>query len=124
MAAEVDDHQPHCKIKKVKTFIGLIVFSGARGIVDIPFTTDEFTAKPEKDYTHTEGVLRFEDGEVSRQIIIPIVNSRHAPHNHFQTIHSTFKQFQISNFFYSIFRNFMVSWYIPERICSEWILST
>ena len=75
------------------------MFSGARGIVEIPFTTDEFTAKPEKDYTHTEGVLRFEDGEVSRQIIIPIVNSRHAPHNHFQTIYSTLKQLQISNSF-------------------------
>merc|ERR1719189_2038519 len=46
--------------------------SGARGTVGIPFTTEEGTAKAEKDYEHVEGELLFNNEENSKTIEIAI----------------------------------------------------
>lgn len=41
----------------------VVRYSGARGRVVIPYRTIEGTAKPGKQYTHTEGSLTFEDNQ-------------------------------------------------------------
>ena len=49
-------------------------FVGARAKVDVPYSTDEFTAKSGVDYVHTEGVLHFDDDDTEAVIIVPIIN--------------------------------------------------
>ncbi|XP_075255247.1 sodium/calcium exchanger Calx-like [Convolutriloba macropyga] len=51
-------------------------YKGARGVVEVPYTTDEFTAIAGKDFKATNGVLRFEDNEVVHEIIIPVMSNR------------------------------------------------
>ena len=41
----------------------VVRYSGARGRVIIPYRTMEGTAKPSKQYVHTEGSLTFEDNQ-------------------------------------------------------------
>lgn len=41
----------------------VVRYSGARGRVIIPYRTVEGTAKPGKQYVHTEGSLTFEDNQ-------------------------------------------------------------
>ncbi|XP_037069863.1 sodium/calcium exchanger 3-like isoform X1 [Pollicipes pollicipes] len=48
-------------------------WSGARGRVAVPYTTIEGTAKPNKDYEHTEGEVIFENNETEQFITIPII---------------------------------------------------
>ena len=49
-------------------------FSGARGVVEIGYYTEEFTATPGLDYVQTAGRLRFENGDISKKIRVPILN--------------------------------------------------
>ncbi|XP_043215807.1 sodium/calcium exchanger 3-like isoform X3 [Amphibalanus amphitrite] len=51
----------------------VVRWSGARGRVAVPFTTIEGTAKPNKDYEHTEGEVIFENNETEQYITIPII---------------------------------------------------
>lgn len=41
----------------------VIRHGGSRGRVALPYRTEEGTAKPDRDYGHSEGVLTFEEGE-------------------------------------------------------------
>ncbi|OAD56815.1 Sodium/calcium exchanger 3 [Eufriesea mexicana] len=48
----------------------IVRYSGARGRVVIPYRTIEGTAKPGKQYMHTEGSLTFEDNQTERLVLI------------------------------------------------------
>ncbi|CAK9813316.1 Sodium/calcium exchanger 2 [Anthophora quadrimaculata] len=51
----------------------VVRYSGARGRVVIPYRTIEGTAKPGKQYQHTEGSLTFEDNQTEKVITLSIV---------------------------------------------------
>ncbi|XP_076667566.1 sodium/calcium exchanger 3 [Andrena cerasifolii] len=53
--------------------LGVVRYSGARGRVVIPYRTIEGTAKPGKQYTHTEGSLTFEDNQTEKVINLEII---------------------------------------------------
>ncbi|XP_048261840.1 sodium/calcium exchanger 3 isoform X3 [Bombus terrestris] len=51
----------------------VVRYSGARGRVTIPYRTIEGTAKPTKQYMHTEGSLTFEDNQTEKLIQLSII---------------------------------------------------
>ncbi|XP_076234435.1 sodium/calcium exchanger 3 isoform X2 [Calliopsis andreniformis] len=51
----------------------VVRYSGARGRVVVPYRTIEGTAKPGKQYTHTEGSLTFEDNQTEKVINLEII---------------------------------------------------
>ncbi|CAK9808867.1 Sodium/calcium exchanger 1 [Anthophora plagiata] len=51
----------------------VVRYSGARGRVVIPYRTIEGTAKPGKQYQHTEGSLTFEDNQTEKVITLSII---------------------------------------------------
>ncbi|KYM82810.1 Sodium/calcium exchanger 1 [Atta colombica] len=51
----------------------VVRYSGARGRVIIPYRTMEGTAKPSKQYVHTEGSLTFEDNQTEKVINLEII---------------------------------------------------
>ncbi|XP_011066109.1 PREDICTED: sodium/calcium exchanger 2 isoform X3 [Acromyrmex echinatior] len=51
----------------------VVRYSGARGRVIIPYRTMEGTAKPGKQYVHTEGSLTFEDNQTEKVINLEII---------------------------------------------------
>ncbi|XP_067216392.1 sodium/calcium exchanger Calx isoform X2 [Linepithema humile] len=51
----------------------VIRYSGARGRVIIPYRTVEGTAKPGKQYVHTEGSLTFEDNQTEKFLNLEII---------------------------------------------------
>ncbi|XP_011699398.1 PREDICTED: sodium/calcium exchanger 2 isoform X2 [Wasmannia auropunctata] len=51
----------------------VVRYSGARGRVIIPYRTVEGTAKPGKQYVHTEGNLTFEDNQTEKVINLEII---------------------------------------------------
>lgn len=51
----------------------MVRYSGARGRVIIPYRTVEGTAKPGKQYVHTEGSLTFEDNQTEKMINLEII---------------------------------------------------
>ncbi|XP_032669555.1 sodium/calcium exchanger 1 isoform X1 [Odontomachus brunneus] len=51
----------------------VVRYSGARGRVIIPYRTVEGTAKPGKQYVHTEGSLTFEDNQTEKIINLEII---------------------------------------------------
>ncbi|XP_026296731.1 sodium/calcium exchanger 3 isoform X2 [Apis mellifera] len=48
-------------------------YSGARGRVVVPYRTIEGTAKPGKQYMHTESSLTFEDNQTEKEITLEII---------------------------------------------------
>lgn len=50
----------------------VVRYSGARGRVIIPYRTMEGTAKPGKQYMHTEGSLIFEDNQTEWVTYLPL----------------------------------------------------
>ncbi|XP_043672127.1 sodium/calcium exchanger 1 isoform X3 [Vespula pensylvanica] len=51
----------------------VVRYSGARGRVIIPYRTIEGTAKPGKQYVHTEGSLTFEDNQTEKTVSMEII---------------------------------------------------
>ncbi|XP_008549239.1 sodium/calcium exchanger 3 [Microplitis demolitor] len=51
----------------------IVRYSGARGRVVVPFRTVEGTAKPGKQYVHTEGTVTFEDNQTEKTIMLTII---------------------------------------------------
>ncbi|XP_077262582.1 sodium/calcium exchanger 3 isoform X1 [Temnothorax americanus] len=51
----------------------VVRYSGARGRVIVPYRTEEGTAKPGKQYVHTEGTLTFEDNQTEKVINLEII---------------------------------------------------
>nr|XP_012150085.1 PREDICTED: sodium/calcium exchanger 3 isoform X2 [Megachile rotundata] len=51
----------------------VVRYSGARGRVVVPYRTIEGTAKPGKQYLHTEGTLTFEDNQTEKVINLSII---------------------------------------------------
>ncbi|XP_076283355.1 sodium/calcium exchanger 3 isoform X2 [Lasioglossum baleicum] len=51
----------------------VVRYSGARGRVVVPYRTVEGTAKPGKQYLHTEGSLTFEDNQTEKVINLSII---------------------------------------------------
>ncbi|XP_017757502.1 PREDICTED: sodium/calcium exchanger 3 isoform X2 [Eufriesea mexicana] len=51
----------------------IVRYSGARGRVVIPYRTIEGTAKPGKQYMHTEGSLTFEDNQTEKVVMMSII---------------------------------------------------
>ncbi|CAL7951110.1 unnamed protein product [Xylocopa violacea] len=51
----------------------VVRYSGARGRVIVPYRTVEGTAKPGKQYMHTEGSLTFEDNQTEKMIQLAII---------------------------------------------------
>ncbi|XP_014609691.1 PREDICTED: sodium/calcium exchanger 1 isoform X1 [Polistes canadensis] len=51
----------------------VVRYSGARGRVIVPYRTIEGTAKPGKQYVHTEGSLTFEDNQTEKTVNLEIV---------------------------------------------------
>ncbi|KAG7200170.1 hypothetical protein KM043_000605 [Ampulex compressa] len=51
----------------------VVRYSGARGRVVVPYRTVEGTAKPGKQYVHTEGSLTFEDNQTEKVINLTII---------------------------------------------------
>ncbi|XP_034941333.1 sodium/calcium exchanger 1 [Chelonus insularis] len=51
----------------------VVRYSGARGRVILPYKTVEGTAKPSKQYMHTEGSLTFEDNQTEKAIMLTII---------------------------------------------------
>ncbi|KZC06347.1 PREDICTED: sodium/calcium exchanger 1 isoform X1 [Dufourea novaeangliae] len=51
----------------------VVRYSGARGRVTVPYRTVEGTAKPGKQYMHTEGTLTFEDNQTEKVINLSII---------------------------------------------------
>ncbi|XP_034177282.1 sodium/calcium exchanger 3 isoform X1 [Osmia lignaria lignaria] len=51
----------------------VVRYSGARGRVVIPYRTIEGTAKPGKQYMHTEGTLTFEDNQTEKVINLSVI---------------------------------------------------
>lgn len=51
----------------------VVRYSGARGRVVVPYRTVEGTAKPGKQYMHTEGSLTFEDNQTEKVINLSII---------------------------------------------------
>ncbi|XP_053984522.1 sodium/calcium exchanger 3 isoform X3 [Hylaeus volcanicus] len=51
----------------------VVRYSGARGRVVVPYRTIEGTAKPGKQYLHTEGSLTFEDNQTEKVITLSII---------------------------------------------------
>ncbi|XP_011634463.1 sodium/calcium exchanger 2 isoform X1 [Pogonomyrmex barbatus] len=51
----------------------VVRYSGARGRVIVPYRTVEGTAKPGKQYVHTEGSLTFEDNQTEKIINLEII---------------------------------------------------
>ncbi|RLU20273.1 hypothetical protein DMN91_006880 [Ooceraea biroi] len=51
----------------------VVRYSGARGRVIIPYRTVEGTAKPGKQYVHTEGSLTFEDNQTEKILGLEII---------------------------------------------------
>ncbi|KAL0128871.1 hypothetical protein PUN28_003916 [Cardiocondyla obscurior] len=51
----------------------VVRYSGARGRVMIPYRTVEGTAKPGKQYMHTEGSLTFEDNQTEKILNLEII---------------------------------------------------
>ncbi|XP_012538586.1 sodium/calcium exchanger 2 isoform X2 [Monomorium pharaonis] len=51
----------------------VVRYSGARGRVVIPYRTVEGTAKPGKQYTHSEGSLTFEDNQTEKILSLEII---------------------------------------------------
>ncbi|KAK2581724.1 hypothetical protein KPH14_002208 [Odynerus spinipes] len=51
----------------------VVRYSGARGRVVVPYRTIEGTAKPGKQYVHTEGSLTFEDNQTEKTINLEII---------------------------------------------------
>ncbi|XP_076165726.1 sodium/calcium exchanger 3 [Ptiloglossa arizonensis] len=51
----------------------VVRYSGARGRVVVPYRTIEGTAKPGKQYLHTEGTLTFEDNQTEKTISLSII---------------------------------------------------
>ncbi|XP_024938940.1 sodium/calcium exchanger 3 isoform X8 [Cephus cinctus] len=51
----------------------VVRYSGARGRVVVPYRTVEGTAKPGKQYMHSEGTLTFEDNQTEKTIFLTII---------------------------------------------------
>ncbi|XP_026670890.1 sodium/calcium exchanger 3 isoform X3 [Ceratina calcarata] len=51
----------------------VVRYSGARGRVIVPYRTIEGTAKPGKQYLHTEGTLTFEDNQTEKVIQLSVI---------------------------------------------------
>ncbi|XP_044013708.1 sodium/calcium exchanger 1 isoform X2 [Aphidius gifuensis] len=51
----------------------VVRYSGARGRVLLPYKTVEGTAKPSKQYVHTENSLVFEDNQTEKSIMLEII---------------------------------------------------
>ncbi|XP_078034888.1 sodium/calcium exchanger 3 isoform X2 [Augochlora pura] len=51
----------------------VVRYSGARGRVVVPYRTVEGTAKPGKQYLHTEGSLTFEDNQTEKVLNLSII---------------------------------------------------